>query len=493
MNLAHLTGRAARRAIHPGTRSRLHRGVCALCIAATLACALAAPQRAAAQAITNSSLYYRLGGSSPFGGTLNKSQLKLTLGMTLHLNYSCGKFDISLSWTNLLNNLKQLGAQIDSAIQAGIAALPMYILQRAEPGLYQLFQTYSAKADLLDAAALKTCQQMEAEIKKGGDPYQDFIDQAQDLAWKIEANAGSTSIFNLGGSTVSATGGGDIIAAQTAITSNEEGQKNGVPWVFGVNAGGVGQSPIQPIHDSIIAGYQVTCNINHPIASDAANAGVCPPDSMLAQTFNTPQAMSDWATKVLGDKSIYTCSQTDGCPSQAPQGSPSTGLNTTLQDEINTVTPILTDVLTNPADSGNLSQISVPGFTVSPQLLESVRRLPTDEQNLALGRLINEIAMQRTVNKALMVRSVLLTGLSIPQAAKAVAAQKDVQTEINRLTGYINDLLYEWRIRKEMTGQTALTVMRDSMYQDSLGHQERQGNTDDHAPLTSGAVQTNQP
>ena len=162
----------------------------AAALAAALACGLTLPCSANAQAITNSSLYYRLGGRSPYGGTLNKSQLKLTLGMTLRLNYSCGKFDISLSWTNLMNQIKQLGGQIDDAIQAGIAALPMYILYRAEPGLYQLFTTYSAKADLLDAAALKTCEQMEQEINRGGNPYEDFVEQAKELSWKAEANAG---------------------------------------------------------------------------------------------------------------------------------------------------------------------------------------------------------------------------------------------------------------------------------------------------------------
>ena len=460
-------------------RRQVRLAVSAVCLAALLAGGLTLPQAAQAQAVTNSSLYYRLGGGSPFGGTLNKSQLALRLGVTLRLNYSCGKFDIGLSWTNLMNNLKQLGSEITSAVQAGIAALPMYIFQRAMPGLYQLFQTYSAKADLLNAAALKNCEQMEAEIKRGGDPYADFAEAAKDLQWKYEADAGNTTL---------AKGGGDIIAAQTAIEQDEAGQRAGWPWVFGANAGGVGQSPIKPIHDLTIAGYQVTCNTQP--TNVGTGSSICPSDSRIAQAFGTADAMADWSTKVLGDHEIYTCSQADSdCP-QPSAGTTATGLNARLQDEINTITPILQDVYSNPADNAQLAQIATPGFAISPQLMESIRRMPTDEQPLVMGRLINEMAMHRTVDKALLVRNVLLTGLSIPQAASTpTKVQQQLQAQIDRLTHYIDDLLYEWRIRKEITGETAMTVMRESMFQDSLGTLQRQGLPDDKQPLMNGAVQ----
>ena len=114
-------------------------------ITAALLMASAIPSTAQAQPVTNSSLYYRMGGGSPGGAANNKGQIasNLGLGAKLRLNYSCGKFDIGLSWQTLMNSFSQLGTQVTNAVKAGIASLPLYIFQRAQPGLYQIFQEYS--------------------------------------------------------------------------------------------------------------------------------------------------------------------------------------------------------------------------------------------------------------------------------------------------------------------------------------------------------------
>lgn len=107
-----------------------------------------------AQPVRGSSLYYRMGGGSPGGSANYRGQVAHNLGFggNARLNYSCGKFDIGLSWANIMNNLNNLGQTVTGAIQSGIAALPLYVLQRAQPGLYQIFQNYSQKVDLMGPA-----------------------------------------------------------------------------------------------------------------------------------------------------------------------------------------------------------------------------------------------------------------------------------------------------------------------------------------------------
>ena len=67
-----------------------------------------------AQPVSNSSLYYRMGGGSPGGAAANGKQVANTLGLggVLRLNYSCGKFDIGLSWQTMMNGFSQLGTQV---------------------------------------------------------------------------------------------------------------------------------------------------------------------------------------------------------------------------------------------------------------------------------------------------------------------------------------------------------------------------------------------
>ena len=145
---------------------------------------------------THTLLYYRMGGGDPAARAANPSAVAVHLGIgaALKLNYSCGKFDIGLSWSTLMNNFAHLGQQVTAAVHAGIAALPLYILQRAQPGLYEIFQTYSVKADKVINAALESCQQMEAQIKAGQDPYAQWAGLAKGEGWMDQANTPNSDI-----------------------------------------------------------------------------------------------------------------------------------------------------------------------------------------------------------------------------------------------------------------------------------------------------------
>ena len=426
-----------------------------------------------AQPVTNSSLYYRLGGGSPMGGAINGKQTALRLGFSTRFNYSCGKFDIGLSWSNVMSGFKNLGTTVSNAVKAGIASLPLYILQRAQPGLYQLFQNFSQKADLLVASSLKTCEDMEAMIKNGQDPYEDWIKMAKGDTWKVKASAS-----------------GDVVQAKMDINKNEEAQNRGVEWVFGTHAGGVGGRPIEPIRDLSVAGYNVTVNQPTTASSSTNYGGGTYANSRLVQAFKSPDQLAKWTTDVLGDRSMYLCSQTT-CP-QPTTTATATGLGPKYEEELVAIAPKLQGVVASGGgDLSQLKEIATPGFAVSPQLVESIRELPPESRAMAVGRIAQELSMHRVIDKALVARGVLVTGLSLPQSTKAVEMQKDVQQQIDRLTQYINDMMFEFRIRKEMTSDTALAIMGDQFYRDSQGTRVRDGRGAERQPLVDGRVKTN--
>ncbi len=96
--------------------------------------------------------YYEIGGAEPVSVPANPSVVLVTLGgsVQLGLGYSCGKFDPVAAIANTLNNI---GAGVDNAMtamtaaaSAAIASLAALILQRANPGLYDLFQNALLKS-----------------------------------------------------------------------------------------------------------------------------------------------------------------------------------------------------------------------------------------------------------------------------------------------------------------------------------------------------------
>ena len=122
--------------------------------------------------------------------------------------------------------------------------------------------------------------------------------------------------------------------------------------------------------------------------------------------------------------------------------------------------------------------------------MEAVHKMPADTQAVALGRLAQELAMQRVVDKALVARNVLITGLSLPEATAAGEMTREVQQKIDRMTQYINDLMFEFRIRKEMTADTALAIMGSQLARDSQSMRVPDAAQSEQQPLEDGRVGT---
>jgi len=428
--------------------------------AITLACSLASmPTTLHAQPVSGSSLYYRLGGGSPIGKAPHRGALSMQLTSGVRANYSCGKFDVGASWSQLMNQIQNLGGTITGAVQGGIAALPLYIFQRAQPGLYQLFQNFSQKADLLVSASLKTCEDMEAMIKAGKDPYEDYVALAKGDAWKVRAAAA-----------------GDVVQAKYDINKDEAAQRAGINWVYGPRAGGAGTAPIQPIRDLAIAGYNVTINKSASTLSTANYGSSSLASTRLVQAFQSPEGLAKWSTEVLGDQRIFLCTQGAGCPEPTSTVT-ATGLAPKFEQELDVVLPAMRTLAASSQSSmADLATVSAPGMVVSPQLMDAVRKLPTDMRSVAVNRLSQEIAMHKVVDKALIARNALIAGMSLPQVTAAAPVSSEAQTKVDRLTQYINDMMFEFRIRKEMTGDTAMAIMGNELNQT--------GKSNDYIPVT---------
>lgn len=197
--------------------------------------------------------------------------------------------------------------------------------------------------------------------------------------------------------------------------------------------------------------------------------------------------MATFTTEVLGDKRVYTCTQgTSGCPAPTTVIT-ATGLGPKYEAELAIVEPKLTSLANAPGGAfADLQGIAAPGMAVSPQLLDALRRLPPDSRALAVGRLSQELAMHRVIDKALVARAALLTGMSLPEVTTAGDAMRDTQETIDRLTHYIDDLMYESRIRKELTSNTALAIMGSQFQADSQAMRVPDAKQADPSPLLEG-------
>jgi len=423
----------------------------------------------AAQAPTEDGLwYYEIGGAEPVSVPANPLVVPVTLGGSaqLGLGYSCGKFDPVAAVTNTLNNI---GTGVDNIMNAmtaaatsAIAALPALILQRANPGLYDLFQNALLRAEETMQLATKSCEQMEAEVAQGKNPYADLITLSKGNDWKVQMGIG----------------GNDAVTAKTTVESSNG--DNGVPWIGG-QAGGSGQPVLEFTGDIVEAGYNI--NMNRAI-TDTSSVPVASA-TRLSEIWVSPAQARDWTVDVVGENIVTTC---DTCRKDSVPG---TGLLPKLHQESVAVTTEIQNLVSGatPPTLVNLDQITAPGVAITRQVIETIREMPASEQGLIMGRLVAEISTARTVEKALYARRLLLTGRQVPEVYATEVAREHADVSIAELDKEIENLLFETRVRKEVVSDTVALLLKRSAAKRQSSLMVPEVPTLDPNPLRGGRVQ----
>ena len=437
-------------------------------LAAGLAATFAPPAQGAQAPTEDGYWYYEIGGAAPVSAPANPSVVAVTVGGSLDLSagYSCAAFDPVLAVTHTLNEIKT-GAEdmLDAMTQAAtsaIASLPALILQRANPGLYDLFQNALLKAEERVSLATRSCEQMETEIARGRNPYADLIVLSKGNDWKRQMGIG----------------GNDAITAKDSVETNNGA--NGVPWIGG-SAGGSGQPVIRFTGDVVQAGYNL--NMNRPIGASApipAGSG-----SRLADVWTSPAAASGWVVDVVGENIVTTC---DTCRKDAVPG---TGLLPKLHGEAGAVTVELQNLVSGaaPPTLANLEYVTAPGVAVTRQVIEAIREMPAADQGLVIGRLVSEISTARTVEKALYARRLLLTGRQVPEVYATDVAREHADRSIEELDREIESLLFETRVRREVVSDTATVLLEQAAARRLEALNTPETGPVDARPLRNGRVQ----
>jgi len=439
------------------------------CVAGLIVIGSGIPSAWAAKGPTEDSLwYYEIGGAEPVSSPANPSVVSVTLGGSaqLGLGYSCGKFDPVLAVTNSLNNIKT-GADdmMDAMTQAAtsaIAALPALILQRANPGLYDLFQNALLKAEETMKLATKSCEQMEAEIAKGKNPYADLVTLSKGNDWKVQMGIG----------------GNDAVSAKESVEAANG--SNGVPWIGGP-AGGVDQPVLRFTGDVVEAGYNI--QLNRPITAEGPVPAA--DQTRLSEVWQTPADARDWVVDVVGENIVTTC---DTCRKDTIPG---TGLLPKLYGESQIVTAELQALVAGdaPPTLDNLATITAPGVAVTRQVIEAIREMPATEQGLIIGRLVSEISTARTVEKALYARRLLLSGRQVPEVYATDVAREHADTAIAELDREIDNLLFETRIRREVVSDSITVLLRRAAARRQASLQIPETGPIDPRPLRNGRVE----
>ncbi|AMN77271.1 integrating conjugative element protein [Pseudomonas azotoformans] len=381
---------------------------------------------------------YTIGGGSAVGSPSSLYRPSgLGVGGSWRANMMCGNMSLTNTLQNQLNGVTEgfqqiMGSIVQNATQA-VMSLPALIIQRANPGLYELLSNGVMQGRIDFDRSKLTCQAMAEKM----------ADKVGQAGWGALAKNQEMQ-GNL------AQAGGDAVAA-VKNTETHNGN-NGVSWVGGSKAGGDGQTPIRVTADVVRAGY----NLLHNRSVDDG-ASISSNDCLggaICQTWASPQEESEWAVRVLGESEVSTC---DSCETlRATAGS---GLTPLIQEayseRLKALQGLLSGSLSPTPD--NLAKASSPMLPVTRGVIEALRDDP--DQDLLARRLASETALSSVLDKALLLLRTLLAGSHEPNIASAEPAQTALTKNIDALEREIRLLQTELQVRQMLATNTASLVL----------------------------------
>ncbi|PHR48345.1 integrating conjugative element protein [Cycloclasticus sp.] len=420
----------------------------------------------AAEAPSDDSLfYYKIGGGRDIAipPSLNITTIDLSLsGQASAL--SCSGFDpmvaIESSLDNLRNGVDNAVNAIELAATAAIANLPGYILQKANPGLYDLFQNALLRANESFSLATKSCERIQYEIANNTNPFDEWITVSWGDSWKRSVGIGGANIHD-------------------AVDDAEDAPNEGIEWVGGLRAGGVNQPPIRVLSDVAKAGLNILSQ--RPPETSSNLPGSAP----LAQHFAGPNAVDRWINNVLGEIEVGLC---DSCTKGTRPGK---GLIPYIEETTEDIVQLLVDLVSGSTQPTrvNLEQVEAPGIAVTLQVILAIRNQSPDEISIVINKLGQEIAEARVMEEAMIIRRLLLAGRKEGYVAANEIAQQEVIQALDELESEISNVIFEKDARDKFVTSTVVELLlRDNAIRQSSVNTPATVPTDPR-PLKNGGVE----
>jgi integrating conjugative element protein (TIGR03755 family) len=386
--------------------------------------------------VIGNSVLYSIGGGRAVSMSQAGNMQSLGVGIGWNSNLICGNMSLTTTLKNQLNGLTTgfqsiMSTVVQNATKA-VASLPALIIQRADPALYNLLTNGILQARLDFDRSKLTCRAMAKDMADlaGGQLHWDQLAEAMTL---------KTGVLS-----------GDAVSAITQAESSHG--NSGVPWVGGSNAGGSGQNSIKVVSDVTRAGYNLL-NGRSVTDTSSIDSGACA-NSLTCQTWSSPQAAADWATRVLGEREQRTC---ETCTKT--QSTPGVGLSPLIQQEYTTKLQAVQDLVTGnkPITVANLAAAGSDSLPITRAVIEALRDEP--DQNVLGKRLASEVALSSVMEKALLLQRTLLTGKGEPNVAANQLAQQAVDSENNTLEQEIGNLKNELELGRELAGNSPMAII----------------------------------
>jgi integrating conjugative element protein (TIGR03755 family) len=416
------------------------------------------------------SLFYKLGGGkvipAPGSGFVNH---RITARFKGGFGYSCGEFDFQDNVSEMINEIetkaRELPIQLQNAITAAVAGLPGYLMQKINPNLYNIVTKSLDETAELFRFSYKTCEQMEVDMRKGKNPYNDFMSVVIANKWKSKAESGN-----------------NISDTKNEISKDPT---DPITWLGGKEYGTVNK-PIQINHDLVMAGYNIMLGRVGDVSTDAIPVGALA-QQPIVQIWSRPSIAGDWIQDVVGDMVIITAEK-----DVEPESITGEGLRPIVTD----LEPLIRDALNVAVDSYDFSEINeFTSLTLSNGLVEGLRSMPLGERLIFMERLVSEMAVNEAYERVTLIRQMLLMGLKHPDNVAANISDKTEEyirgKTFSDLDIAVNEIHEILALKRATVNSTALSIINQHNARQTSGIASETGIVSEEPTLLDGGIPLN--
>lgn len=383
-------------------------------------------------------IYYEIGGAHATTPPASyRRHARIRGSGQLALGYSCGEFNIE---ENLKRMFDQFESGLDRAVDTlmyaasgAVASLPFYLLRQANPNLADMLENTMLRYEDEFRLAVKSCQEAEAEILAGENPYYDWIKFGRANTWRNSASSGETA---------------------TKIRERTTQEHGCVTWIGGQQyfCDESDNREIRVYAGVAAEGYRMLTESG----GDATPDGALP--SRLTEYWPSAEAAVNEILEITGETTITNARAVP------PAGQPPRGLSAGMHEDARVRREALLEAVEESQfrvlGNEEMEKLGAPGLAVTPALLQALRNMPDGLRETAIERISHEIALLRSMEKVNLARRIILAGASLPEVQASPARAIIMEEGLPLLETEARLLKDEYDLRTRAASSTAAAVIR---------------------------------
>ncbi|GEA09146.1 integrating conjugative element protein [Alteromonas sp. KUL42] len=350
---------------------------------------------------------------------------------------SCSGWDASISVSGMMNDAKskfgKLYRDVVSSVTGFIINYPMLLIQREDPGLYEMLNhSILSGEDIFDVSAAH-CRDMSKRYMDSSDGLGELLDASAWMEFAKKEEDGKE----------------DLDLVEEVDSADENKGEAGVVEMGGEMCGAFGIKMCTPVIDVIQEGYA-----RNSSGGTQSNSGE-PMIGWVEQIWASARDAQDWIVSVVGDVKYATCQE---CTKLSEI--PGYGVYGYIADEASTVRELLIQIVESDATPSidDLKSVSSNDVLIGEGVIMALRD-ETVMRGLFVDRVSQDVALLRVVDQLLAARRILIAGRGDANFSSVPKNNEIIDAKINMVSDEVMMIKEELELKRVARGDAVATLL----------------------------------